>query len=86
MLQQLKKFFDEKGQGIVEYALILAFVVAIAVALTSSGGLKEAVNEAFGDTAKAISDTKNGNAVTPTSSSSGTDATSSSSGTDGGGG
>ena len=66
MLQSIKKFFDEKGQGIVEYALILAFVVAIAVALTNSGGLKESVNEAFGDTANAISTTKNGGTVTPT--------------------
>ena len=37
MLQRLRKL-SQKGQGIVEYALILAFVVAIAaVALTSSG-------------------------------------------------
>ena len=38
MLQRMQKFFTQKGQGIVEYALILAFVVAIAaVALNSSG-------------------------------------------------
>ena len=37
MLQRLRKL-SQKGQGIVEYALILAFVVAIAaVALNSSG-------------------------------------------------
>ena len=53
MLQQLKKFFDEKGQGIVEYALILAFVVAIGVALTT-GGLKDSIQGLFSDTATAI--------------------------------
>ena len=38
MLQRMQKFFTQKGQGIVEYALILAFVVAIAaVALNSNG-------------------------------------------------
>jgi len=37
MLQRLRKL-SQKGQGIVEYALILAFVVAIAaVALNSKG-------------------------------------------------
>lgn len=41
MLQRIRNFLIKKsqnGQGIVEYALILAFVVAIAtVALTTSG-------------------------------------------------
>ena len=60
MLQSIKKFFDEKGQGIVEYALILAFVVAIAVALTNSGGLKEKVEGAFTATGNQI-DTINSN-------------------------
>lgn len=37
MLQRIRKW-SQKGQGIVEYALILAFVVAIAaVALSSEG-------------------------------------------------
>ena len=31
MLQRIEKIWSEKGQGIVEYALILAFVVAIAI-------------------------------------------------------
>ena len=30
----LSRYLGEKGQGIVEYALILAFVVVIAVAIT----------------------------------------------------
>lgn len=38
---------SEKGQGIVEYALILAFVVILAIALSSSGGLGDAVKATF---------------------------------------
>ncbi|MGN8837288.1 Flp family type IVb pilin [Mitsuokella jalaludinii] len=35
------RYFSEKGQGIVEYALILAFVTIIAAALINKGGLQE---------------------------------------------
>ncbi|WP_288807770.1 Flp family type IVb pilin [uncultured Mitsuokella sp.] len=35
------RYFSEKGQGIVEYALILAFVTIIAAALINAGGLQE---------------------------------------------
>lgn len=52
MLQRMQKFFTQKGQGIVEYALILAFVVAIAaVALNSSG------NDSLGARIKTLFDT-----------------------------
>lgn len=45
----------EKGQGIVEYALILAFVVAIAViALKSDSGIGQAIQDIFGDTGNNI--------------------------------
>ena len=47
MLQKLKEFFDEKGQGIVEYALILGFVAIIALFMFSNGGLKTAVSNGF---------------------------------------
>jgi len=48
MLQQIKKICSEKGQGIVEYALILAFVVAIAaVALSSNSGMGQAIQAKF---------------------------------------
>ena len=43
----LNRYLGEKGQGIVEYALILAFVVVIAVAITNAGGLKDKVSEVF---------------------------------------
>lgn len=45
MLQRINEFVhSEKGQGIVEYALILAFVVAAAVVLASNGDLASAIN------------------------------------------
>lgn len=53
MLQRINNFFrkTQTGQGIVEYALILAFVVAIAaVALSSDGGLAKAIKDRFADT------------------------------------
>ena len=68
MLQSIKKFFDEKGQGIVEYALILAFVVAIAVALTNSSGLKDSVQGAFSDTADKIDAVKTSTTTSTTPS------------------
>ncbi len=43
----MNRYLGEKGQGIVEYALILAFVVVIAVAITNAGGLKDKVSEVF---------------------------------------
>ena len=38
---------SEKGQGMVEYALIIAFVAAIAIWALSGDGLGVAVNNAF---------------------------------------
>ena len=43
----MNRYLGEKGRGIVEYALILAFVVVIAVAITNAGGLKDKVSEVF---------------------------------------
>lgn len=44
----------EKAQGIVEYALLLAFVVGVALALFNSGGLADALDEAYFQVSKAI--------------------------------
>ena len=50
---------SEKGQGIVEYALLLAFVVAVAgAALSSEHGLGEAISNVFEKTTTQL----NGNA------------------------
>ena len=48
------RYISEKAQGIVEYALILAFVVAVAAALTSSGGLKEKVRNVLTNVGTAL--------------------------------
>ena len=49
MLIALKdRYMSQKAQGMVEYALIIAFVVAIAVALSSDGGLASAISGVFG--------------------------------------
>ena len=55
MLQRIEKIWSEKGQGIVEYALILAFVVAIAlVALKSDSGIRRSIRNLFTNTASQI--------------------------------
>ena len=43
MLQKIRKLFSQKGQGIVEYALLLGFVAVITVVLFGGddGGLME---------------------------------------------
>lgn len=42
------RYVSEKGQGMVEYALILAFVVLIAAALMNSDGIKGGIEAVFG--------------------------------------
>ena len=45
----MAEYLGEKGQGIVEYALILAFVVALAIVLTQSDGVKGGIQNTFGN-------------------------------------
>ena len=45
LIQKIKS--SEKGQGMVEYALIIAFVAAIAIFVLSNDGLGGAVGSAF---------------------------------------
>jgi len=44
---KVMRYLEQKAQGMVEYALILAFVVGIAAALTSSDGIKGAIETTF---------------------------------------
>ncbi|MBR1696726.1 MAG: hypothetical protein IJ712_00660 [Anaerovibrio sp.] len=44
---KIMRYLEQKAQGMVEYALILAFVVGIAAALTSSDGIKGAIENTF---------------------------------------
>ena len=61
MLQRIKEFlYSEKGQGIVEYALILAFVVAAAAVLTTNNGLSNAINAKIQNVITAIGGTGTG--------------------------
>ena len=55
MLVSLRKFFTEKGQGIVEYAVLLAFVVALAVYLFGQSGVKSEVSKTFSKTVSVLS-------------------------------
>lgn len=43
------RYVSEKAQGIVEYALVLAFVAVVATALGTSGPLTTKVQQAFND-------------------------------------
>ena len=55
ILYHLKnRYLSQKAQGMVEYALILAFVVVLAMALTNAGGLREAITNVFSDTANQV--------------------------------
>ncbi|MBQ7514881.1 MAG: pilin protein [Schwartzia sp.] len=42
------RYLGEKGQGMVEYALILAFVVVIAGYLSGNGDIGNAMQSVFG--------------------------------------
>ena len=53
------RYLGQKGQGIVEYALILAFVVGLAAVLTNTGGLKDAISDVFTNTASKLKSTTN---------------------------
>ena len=49
ILYHLKnRYMSQKAQGIVEYALILAFVVVVAAVLAGNDGLSSAISDVFG--------------------------------------
>ena len=41
------RYLSEKGQGMAEYALVLAFVVAVIAFVNTNGGLGDAIKSAF---------------------------------------
>ena len=53
---KIMRYLEQKGQGMVEYALILAFVVAVAVALTGEGGIREAIQTTFTNVTNTLND------------------------------
>ena len=53
LIRKLQK--SEKGQGMVEYALIIAFVAAIAIA-TLQSGLKDAIVQSFTNATTNVTD------------------------------
>lgn len=57
-LEYIKARLGEKGQGVVEYALILAFVVALVVIALGNEdeGIGKAVRDLFDSTADKIND------------------------------
>ena len=59
ILEHLKnRYMSQKAQGIVEYALILAFVVAIAVFITTGdGSLSESIKGVFTKTSEQVKGT-----------------------------
>lgn len=61
ILEHLKnRYMSQKAQGIVEYALILAFVVAIAIFITSGdNSLSGAIKSVFTKTADQVKNTGN---------------------------
>lgn len=56
MLKKLREFLSQKGQGTVEYALILGFVAIIAVYILTGSGLTKDVQKNIknADTASAL--------------------------------
>ena len=48
------RYISEKAQGIVEYALILAFIVVVAAAITNAGDLQNKVKNVFTNVGNAL--------------------------------
>lgn len=60
MKSSIQHKWHQRAQGIVEYALILAFIVGIGAAIFANNGLEDAVGKAYFDVSEAISNAING--------------------------
>jgi len=48
MMKPIQEFIrDERGEDLIEYGLLAAFVAAVAVAVLSNGGLRDALSGVF---------------------------------------
>lgn len=54
MLKKIRELISEKGQGVVEYALILGFVAILAVSLIGGSGLVKAVQDNIDNVVKVL--------------------------------
>ena len=66
MLMFLKKLGNRKGQGIVEFALILAFCTVIGYAASNSELYEEIGNAFFNTLEMGLNDTREGNNIANT--------------------
>lgn len=48
MLKKIREFFSQKGQGVVEYALLLGFVGIVIIALYQEDGLTNVFRNTLG--------------------------------------
>ena len=56
MLTSLRKFYEERGQGLTEYVLILAFVAVVAYTMFGpDSSLKSTVSSSFSESQSRIS-------------------------------
>lgn len=55
----MKKFFREKGQGVVEYALLLGLVAVLVVGITTDKEFFEAFQETFDKVVEQITNYNN---------------------------
>ncbi len=57
MKKFMEKYLGKKGQGMIEYALIIAFVVGIAATVfTKDSGLSKAINDTFDKATTTLND------------------------------